>query len=106
MTEEALSQRLLDHDERITRHTEQLKTAFSQIAETRRLAESMHKLATSVELLAHEQKSVSDKVDALTGDVEEIKTKPARRWDSAVSLVLTAVITALVTLLLSRLGLK
>ena len=45
MTTEELTKKYLEADERITRHTEQIKTCFNQIAETRDMAESVHKLA-------------------------------------------------------------
>lgn len=85
---------------------EQIKTLFNQQEETKRLAESVHELATSVKLLASAQKSTEKKVDDLTGDVEEIKTKPAKRWDGAVTVIITALVTAVITFALTKIGLK
>ena len=88
------------------RMSEQIKTLFNQQEETKKLAESVHELASSVKLLASAQKSTEKKVDDLTGDVEEIKTKPAKRWDGAVTVIITAVVTALITYALTKIGLK
>ena len=85
---------------------EQIKTLFNQQEETKRLAESVHELATSVKVLASAQKSTEKKVDDLTGDVEEIKTKPAKRWDGAVTVVITVIVTAVITFALTKIGLK
>lgn len=85
---------------------EQIKTLFNQQEETKRLAESVHELATSVKLLASAQKSTEKKVDDLTGDVEEIKTKPAKRWDGAVTVIITVIVTAVITFALTKIGLK
>ena len=113
MTTEELTKKYLEADERITRHTEQIKTCFNQIAETRDMAESVHKLATSIEILTVQQKASNDKIEAsntkidtLTSDVEEIKSKPAKKWDNAVWLVVTAIIGAILGMLLHQIGLE
>lgn len=81
---------------------EQIKSIFKRLDEQKQMIESIHKLATSVELLASAQKSTEKKVDALTHEVEEIKYKPAKRWD----LVITALISAVMAFLLAEFGLK
>ena len=92
-------------DERVTRHTEQIKTCFSQIAEAKSMSESVHKLATTVELLARDQKTTINKVDALTNKLDEIEGKPAKRWENVVSVAITAIVTALITFALTKIGL-
>lgn len=106
MNSEELTQKYVALDERVTRHAEQIKTMFNQIGEAKAIAESVHKLATNVELLAHEQKSTSNKVDALSGDIEEIKGRPARRWENAVSTAIKIIVTAIITYALTRAGLQ
>ena len=106
MTNEELTKKIVEIDERTTRHTEQLKTAFNQISEVKSIAESVHKLATTVEILALAQKSTAEKVDKISGEIEEIKEKPAKRWDNATTVVITAVITAVITYILTQVGLK
>lgn len=106
MTTEELTQKIIEVDERVTRHTEQLKTVFNQITETRKMADSVHDLATSVKLLTQGQTNIGEKVDNLSRDVDEIKNRPAKRWDSASTVVITAVITAIVAFILTQLGLK
>ena len=106
MTTEELTTRVVDLEERVARHTEQIKTAFKQIDEARSMAESVHKLATTVEILAIEQKSTNDKVDKLADDVEEIKEKPSKRWDNVATVIVTVIVTAIITFVLTQLGLK
>lgn len=105
MTNEELTNHYLKLDELVTRHTEQIKTAFSQIGETKAIAEGVHKLTTTVELLVHEQKDTNKKVDKVINDVEEIKEKPARHWNTLLTVLLTAVVSGLVTRALTALGL-
>nr|DAP80408.1 MAG TPA: hypothetical protein [Caudoviricetes sp.] len=85
---------------------EQIKTLFTRVNEQKTLTDSVHKLAISLERLTSAQKSTADKVDDLTGDVEELKNKPAKRWDSATTVVITAIITAVITFILTQVGLK
>ena len=106
MTNEELTSRYMELDERVTRHTEQIKTAFNQITELKALAESVKDLALSVQLMAHEQKDIGKKVDGLVTDLEEIKEKPGKRWDTIVTVALTAIVTAVVTFALTQTGLR
>lgn len=106
MTNEELTQKVVELDERATRHTEQIKTVFNQLAEVKGMAESVHKLATTVEVLALEQKNTGEKIDKLTGEVDEIKEKPGKNWESVVTVVITAIVTGVVTFLLTRMGLS
>ena len=81
---------------------ERIENISRQLKEQKALTDSVHKLATSVELLASTQKSTEKKVDHLTREVEEIKYKPAKRWD----LVVTALITGVMAFLLAEFGIK
>lgn len=85
---------------------EQIKTLFTRVNEQKTLTESVHKLALSLERLTSAQKSTADKVDDLTSDVDELKNKPAKRWDSAATVAITAIITAVITFIFTKIGLK
>ena len=85
---------------------EQIKTLFTRVNEQKTLTDSVHKLAISLERLTLAQKRTADKVDDLTGDVEELKNRPAKRWDSAATVVITAIITAVLTFIFTQVGLK
>lgn len=105
MTNEELTAKVVELDERATRHTEQLKTAFNQLTELKSIADSVYKLASSVEVLAIKQKTTADSVEKMSGDIEQLKSKPAKRWDNAVSIVFSVVATAILTLALVKIGL-
>lgn len=92
--------------EMLATQKEQIKTLYARVDEQKTLTESVHKLAISLERLTSAQKSTADKVDDLTSDVEELKTKPAKRWDSATTVVITAIITAVITFIFTKVGLK
>ena len=65
----------------------------------------LHKLATSVAVLAEQMKCMSANVQTLTSDLEELKGKPAKRWDGLVEKTIWAVAGAMLAYLLARLGL-
>lgn len=67
--------------------------------------EALHKLATSVAVMAEQLKNISTNVSTLTVKVEEIEEKPAKRWDSLVSNIICVVVGAVVAFILSKLGL-
>ena len=102
LSDTEIQQALVD----IAAQKEQIKTLFNRVDEQKTLTESVHKLAISLERLTSAQKSTADKVDDLTGDVDELKNKPAKRWDSATTVVITAIITAVITFILTQIGLK
>jgi hypothetical protein len=67
--------------------------------------DTLHKLATSVEVMAVQLKTMNSKFDSLQEDVESIKEKPSKRWDSLVDKAIWLVVGALITYALSQIGL-
>lgn len=82
--------------ERLARLEAEVKAAFKRIDEQKQLAESVHSLALSVERLTGAQKNMSDKLASVAADVEELKEKPAKRWDAIIAAVIAAVVGGLV----------
>ena len=101
-----LTKRVMDLDERATRHTEQIKTLFNQVGETQDLAKGVYDLVGTVKVLASEQSATRSKVDALAKDISDIKDKPGRKWDSVISWVIQAVVLAIMAFLLAKIGLN
>lgn len=66
----------------------------------------LHQLATSVALLAEQMKTMNSSVTTLTQEVEEMKEKPAKRWDGLVDKIVWAVGAALIGFALAQLGFK
>lgn len=65
----------------------------------------LHQLATSVAVMAEQMKTLNNSVTTLTGEVEGMKEKPAKRWDSLVNLIIGAVAGAVLAFLLAKIGL-
>ena len=65
----------------------------------------LHQLATSVAVMAEQMKTLTSGVSTLTNEVEELKEKPGKRWDSLVGQVIGIVVAAVVGFLLAKIGL-
>lgn len=83
---------------------ERLDNTNRRVDELRKLTESVQSLALSTQAIAGKQDALSTSFAALRNDVDDLKTKPAKRWDSAVTVVITVVITAVATFLLAKAG--
>lgn len=66
---------------------------------------ALHDLATSVAVMAQQLKTMNANVSTLAGEVEELKEKPAKRWESFVEKVIWAVAAAVIGFVLARMGL-
>lgn len=76
-----------------------VKAAFHRIDEQKALADSVHTLALTMERMLHEQGQLRQEVDAMKG-------KQAKRWETAVTEGIKLVVAAGVGALLLRLGLS
>ena len=104
MTPEEAS-RLTAVEERSKSNTHRINELSGQIV-------AVNKLAVSVELLVQENKhqtealkEVKSDVQQLSGKVEAIEQKPAKKWDSIGEKVLWALIAAVIGFTLAELGL-
>ena len=68
-------------------------------------SEVLHQLATSVAVMAEQMKNMNASVSTLAEEVEEMKEKPAKRWDGLVDKIVWAVAAALIGFVLARIGL-
>lgn len=113
MTNEELTAKFVALDERVTRHTEQIKTIFNQLDELRKNNEVMQKLVVTVELLAQGQAQTNEqleknntRMDELADSIDKINMRPVKRWSRIAEEALKIVMAALVGGLLAYLGLK
>jgi SMC interacting uncharacterized protein involved in chromosome segregation len=65
----------------------------------------LHQLATSVAVMAEQMKHMNSSVATLTSEVEEMKEKPGKRWDSLINLIIGAVAGAVLAFILAQIGL-
>ena len=97
----------------LSTHTEQIKGALKRIDEQAKLTETVHNLATSIQLLVAKQEVTTEAVtetnrrlQSIINDVDELKQKPAKKWEESVRTVVLGILAGLVAFLLSKFGLK
>ena len=99
-----LEREIKDLDSRLAAAEEQHKTLFSRLDRQEKLLDTVHTLALSVGELASKQGTMQDKLEALCDDVEEIKEKPAKRWDGLIDKVIFTIAGAFVAYALAKIG--
>ena len=84
----------------LARQEEQIKGLARRMDNLEKLTESVNTLAKSVERLTVQQAQTDTQITTLTGDVNELKDKPGKRWDLVVTALITAIISAGIALLI------
>lgn len=92
--------------ERQARLEEQIKGALRRIDEQKQLVESVHALALSIEKLTSAQNLQKIQIEGLSKDVKEMKAQPGKRWETVITVVITAVVTGVIGFCLSKMGMK
>ena len=99
MDNEQLALRLQETTDRSVRNEGRIKKLEAE-------SDVLHQLATSVAVMAEQMKTMNASVSTLTAEVEEIKEKPAKRWDSLVDKFIWAVAGAFLAFALTQLGIQ
>lgn len=104
MTQEEMNVKLTQVDERSKSNTHRLDGLEGQVA-------AVNRLAVSVELLVQENKhqtealkDVKNDVQSLSGKVETIEQKPAKKWDNMAEKVVWALVAAVIAFALAKIG--
>ena len=84
----------------LARQEEQIKGLARRMDNLEKLTESVNTLAKSVERLTVQQATTETQITTLTKDVTDLKEKPGKRWDLVITALITAIISAGVTLLI------
>ena len=67
--------------------------------------EILRKLATSVEVMAFRVENMGNSVTTLAAEMESLKEKPGKRWESLVDKIIWAVAAALIGYVIAQIGL-
>lgn len=65
----------------------------------------LHQLATSVAVMAEQMKTMNNSVSTLADEVEELKEKPGKRWDSLITQIISIIVAGLFGFLMAKFGL-
>lgn len=84
----------------IARQEEQIRGLAQRMDNLEKLTESVNKLAISVERLTQQQATTETQVETLSDEMNEIRDKPAKRWDTVVTAIISALVGAGIALLI------
>ena len=76
------------------------KSNMHRIEDLERQNEALLKLATSVEVMATKQDTMSRTLDRLDNKVETLEAVPAKRWEAAVCAVISCIVGFVAALVL------
>lgn len=105
MTNEQLTDEVMKLEASHAAQQEQIKTLFGRADKQDALIEVLRTQTATIGTLADGQSRIEKKVNGLTGEMDELKAKPAKKWENAVDLVFKLALTAMVGLLLAKIGL-
>lgn len=91
-----------DLSERMARVEERLTNVFKRLDQQEKLLESVQDISLGVRSLTLEMKQNNEKIDALSHDVDELRQKPAKRWETVVAAVISALVGAFVAYMISK----
>ena len=104
MTSEQMTEKIFELEKETAAQREQIKTLFSRIDKQDSLIEVLRTQTATIGTLADGQARIEKKLNGLTGEVDEIKARPAKKWESAVDLIFKLVLTAVMGLILAQMG--
>lgn len=65
----------------------------------------LNQLVTSVAVMAEQMKTMNSNVSTMKNELEELKEKPGKRWDSLIDKIVWAIAAALIGFALAQIGL-
>ncbi len=84
MTSDEMTERLVEVEQRS-------KSNMHRLDAVEKNQEALNSIATSVAVMAEQQKNISDKVDTIDAKVDTLESKPGKRWENLVDKLLFAV---------------
>lgn len=94
----------MEFNRRLQQNEDRCKSNTHRIDKLEQSTEAISQLAANMAVMVEKQDRVADAVDKLDGKVTVLESKPAKRWDGLVDKLILVVATALVTWLLTQVG--
>ena len=78
----------------LAEHGEKLKSLCRRMDNVERLTESVHSLAISQEKVTASLTNLTEKVDKVSGVIDEMQAKPAKYWAQVITSIISALVGA------------
>ena len=75
---------------------QQISDIVRRLDNMEELTASIHDMAISITKLTDNTESMKEHVARISADVDELKTKPAKRWESVVAALIAGVVGAII----------
>lgn len=112
MTPEETIRVITETEARSKSNTKRLDEHSEKLRELEGKQDAIHDLTTSIKLLAQAQDNTNDKltetnqkIDKVSNDVEDIKSKPAKKWEEITSKVIWTIVGGVIAFVLAKVGL-
>ena len=105
MNTDEMAVRLAEVDQRSKSNTHRINEFEEKLDDLNRLVTAMEVLAVEQKHIAENIASMRSDVNTLKNQVKEIEEKPAKKWDDLVAKVIWALVAAVITFALTRIGL-
>lgn len=95
----------LEHEKRLTEVEARSKSNTRRLEDVEKRQDNLDKLVVSVEKLAIKEQNVENDVKEIKTDVKTLTSKSGKKWDGLVDKIILILATAIVTFVLSKIGL-
>lgn len=102
MTNEEIAVQLAEHEKEIGSIKHRLVDMEERTDTIQQLAMSVQKLAFNIQAMVKEQERYSKAQERAFKRINALESKPAKRWDNVTSTIITVVVTAIATFILSN----
>lgn len=75
---------------------QEIKDISRRLDNLEKLTQSVYDLASSVKVLTEKQSSTEENVRQIAEDVDELKNKPAKRWEAVVAALIAGIVGAFI----------
>ena len=95
----------LEHEKRLTEVEARSKSNAHRLDEVEKAQKDYSELLGTVKVLAIKEQNVENDVKEIKTDVKTLTNKSGKRWDGLVDKIILILATALITFVLSKIGL-
>ena len=94
----------LEHEKRLTEVEARSKSNAHRLDEVENRQDKFDELAVSIRILAEREKRVEEDVGEIKEDVKTLTAKPAKKWDSLMTTIMTGTVGAIIGAIASAIG--
>ena len=106
MTPEEIAVKMEGHEHEIKSLKHRMDAQEEESKSIQALVISVERIAISTEHIMKEQEKQGERQEQLSVDVDELKAKPAKRWDGIVEKIILTVIGVIALFLLAKAGIS